>query len=82
MTFSRGKRRTVMRAPTKELPTGECGTHREGDRRIGVSAILGAGREAVEAPLLALRHSANTSSFPVALAFSARMAWRPGLCGT
>ena len=68
MTFSRGKRRTVMRAPTKELPTGECGTHREGDGRKGDSAILGAGRKAVEAPCFALRHSANTSSFPVAFA--------------
>ncbi|MBP5199677.1 MAG: hypothetical protein J6Z82_03420 [Schwartzia sp.] len=54
------------RARQEGLPTGECGTHREGDRRTGVSAILGAGRKAVEAPLSALRHSANTSSFPVA----------------
>ena len=56
------------RARQEGLPTGECGTHREDDRRKGVSAICGAGRKAVEAPLLALRHSANTSSFPVAFA--------------
>ncbi|MBP5200473.1 MAG: hypothetical protein J6Z82_07470 [Schwartzia sp.] len=54
------------RARREGLPTGECGTHREGNGMWRYPVILGAGRKAVEAPLSALRHSANTSSFPVA----------------
>ena len=55
------------------LPTGECGTHKEGNGRVCVCG-LGAGRKA-SAMCFALRRwsrelpSANTSSFPVALVF-------------
>ncbi|MBR1885012.1 MAG: hypothetical protein IJ812_01270 [Schwartzia sp.] len=64
------------RAREEGLPTGKCGTHREGNGAQKRLVILGAGREAMEAPCFALRRwsfaklpSANTSSFPVAFVF-------------
>ena len=61
-----GKRRPVRRAPVGSLPTGKCGTHKEGNGRVCVCALV---RGARQAPcVLRFAVSANTSSFPVAFA--------------
>ena len=73
-TFS-VKCRPVRRAPVESLPTGKCGTHKEGDGRVCVCASV---RGARQAPcVLRFAISANTSSFPVAFALSQETARRP-----